>query len=241
MAKAGRPQRLTCPACGTVGSFRASDALVCKVCGTPVGAAGPPAGQAPPPPPSVPRQMPRGEPPTALAAISLACGILAFLTLWVTPVSVLLFVAALACGIAALARHEDDTGVQVMAGIGVGLAILALILTWWAWMLFGFDDGGSSVEFSSSGETQDSGSGGGNGGGGSGGDGGGGGSGGQGGGDGGSGGDDTGASDGGSGASDSGGGGEIGVDAGGDVESPMPVALLSGLGLLAAAAWRRRA
>ena len=219
-ATKARSQRHTCPACGTDGSFRAGQPLVCKVCGTSVG--GDPPGPLAPllsTPPSTSFAAPaRDEPPTALAAVALACAILAFMTLWVQPVSFFLILAAIICGIVALTRHEGDAGVQVMAGIGVGLAGLALLLIWFVCVGLGGCNGGSSgssAEFSSSSNSTEGGSGGNDGGG-------------------------SGGNGGGS-SGDGGGGSGGGVDAGGDVAAPMPVGVLGGLGLLAAAAWRRRA
>ena len=232
-ATGAKPRRLTCPACGTVGSFRPGAAPQCKVCGTAIpdpDAPAPVAPQVAPVPQAAGAPPPREGPPTALAIVALVAGIVAVATLWVFPVCLVAALTALACGIIALSRGSGDSGAQAMAGIGVGLAALALLLTWWAFAVFADNDGGSSVYVdnggSGGGQPDDGGSGSsGGGGGGSGGDGG-----------------DSGGSSGGgdSGGSGGGGGGGGAVDADTDVSAPAPVAGLLGLGLLAFAAWRRR-
>lgn len=248
MAKGGaKSQRLTCPACGTVAAYKLGVPAACKVCGTaipdPDALAPVMVTPAAPLPPSTVPQAPRGEPPTALAVVALVSGILSLVTLWVLPACLVLAAAAIVCGIIALGRHEDDPGVQAMSGIGIGLAVLGLVLMWWAFTFI--DEGsGSSVYVDSSGD-DDSGSSSSNDGGGSGGDGGssgdgGGGSGDSGGDTGGSSGDAGGDTGGSGGASTDSGGLDTGVDTG-DTTAPAPVAVMVGLGLLGAAAWRRRA
>lgn len=249
-AKASTKARtLTCPACGTVGSFGPRSRLQCKVCGTAIPDRGveAPAVEAPlaapPAPTPVAVLVPPREPPTALAIVALVAGILALVTLWVLPVCILFGLAAIVCGIIALSQEGGDGGARAMAGVGLALGVLALLLMWWAFAVFA-DDSGSSVYIDngggSSGSVEDNDSGGSGGGGSSGG--GGGGSGDSGGGDSG----DSGGSSGGGGGDSggSGGGGGVDVETGVDSDtnsSPAPVALLVGLGLLGAAAWRRRA
>lgn len=252
-AKAGGALR-KCPACGTEAVYPAGP-VPCKVCGTivpPLGAAPPsvpPALAATPPAAwqGVPAQPP-ADGPTALAIISLVCGILAAMTLWVLPLCLLLGGIAIVTGIVAATQQDGSPGTKLMAGFGIGLGALAILVMWWAFAYV--DDGGSSVYISSGDDTSNDGGSGSGGGGGDGGDGGSsggsGGSSGEGGGSGDSGdsGDSGGSGDTGDTGGDSGGSGGGGDTAGGgasDSEAPAPVAMLVGLGLLGAAAWRRRA
>ena len=261
MAGKARRVRHVCTECGKVGLFQPGEDVVCRGCGRPAdvpvqatvlepGTLGtrPPGTTALPAAPVVMVPV-QDEPPTALAAAALVAGILAASSIWVLPICILFAVAAIACGLVALSRHDGDTGVLVMALVGVGLAVVALSLALFLWPFLTSD--GSSYESGGSGSQSSDGSGGGGSGGGgdgggSGGDGGDGGSSGGGGGDGGGsgGGGDGGGGGGGSGGGGGGGGG-VGVDAGGgadtDVDAPAPVALLVGALLLGLAAWRRRA
>lgn len=217
-------EKHACPACGTVGTFRPDEPKVCKVCGTMMDA--PPRASRAPVAAAV--VVPGSDGPSGLAIAALVCGVLALVTFWVLPLSLLIAIAAIVLGAVSLSGDRGDSGAQAMGGIAIGLGLLALLLTWWVWAMWSadggssytYEDGGSSAEVEDDGG---SGSGGGGGGGGSGGDGGGSGGGGEVGGGGGS-----------------GGGGGGGVDAGGQ-GAPAPAALLVGLGLLGLAAWRRRA
>lgn len=234
-----RRERYTCPVCGKVGLYPVGQAIACKACLTParpVDAADGP-GVAPDVPPVAPQDVQSShEPPVALAGVALGCGVLAAITVWVPPVAFLLILVAAGCGIYALAQASGDVTTNVMAGIGVGLAVLALAFVFF---LLSLPDGGSTVTFSSSGQDTDTG--GSSGGGGSGGSGGSSGAGGS------SGGGDGGSSGGGGGSGDggtNGGGGSSGSDSGGGsprASAPMPAALLSGILILGLAAWRRRA
>ena len=232
-----RRTRYTCPRCGSVSIFTTGQVMQCKSCGhfasddeplVPVEAdlATPVAPPAPAPP--------RPEPPLGLAIGALACGLVATMSLWVFPLSLLLAIAAVALGATALSRHEDDAGVQVMSIIGIVIGGLVLLFAFVLWPFFIDDDGGSSYTYYDGGSSTTVENNSGGSGGGSSGEGGssgsaepsGGGSGGGGGG-------------GSSGDGGGGGGGGVAVDTGTDAPAPAGL-LVAGL-LVGLAAWRRRA
>jgi hypothetical protein len=249
-----RRTRYTCPTCGNVALFSTGEVMQCPACGhyasddeplVPVEA-----GLATPAPaapsalsaaPGSPTQRP--EPPLGLAIGALACGLVAAMSLWVFPLSLLLAIAAIALGATALSRHEDDAGVQVMSIIGIVIGGLVLLFAFVLWPFFIYDDGGSSYTYYEGGSSNnvevENNGGGSGGGGGSSGDGGssGGGSEPSGGGSGGAG--DGGGSSGGGGGGAGGGSPSVGVDTGTDAPAPAGL-LVAGL-LVSLAAWRRRA
>jgi uncharacterized protein (DUF983 family) len=248
-AKKPRRTRWACPTCGKVNVFTTGQVMRCRACGTYAGEADPtepaafPLDTTPPAPTpaAAAAATPGRDPPIGLAVGALACGLASALVIWVFPISLLLAIAAVALGTTALSRSEDDAGVQVMSIIGIVVAGLVLLFAFVFWPFFLYDDGGSSYTYYDGGSSttveNDDGS---SGGGGSGGGGGGGSS------------SDTGDSggssgggggDGGGGGSGGGGGGAVSVGGGGDSsqDSPAPIGVLVGAGLLGLAAWRRRA
>lgn len=235
--QAPRRERRTCAKCGKVGYYPAGQAAACKQCGAPLDApgaepAGPAAAAAPTaweplagqPPQPQPATAATQEPPLGFAVGALACGLASLASVWVFPMALLLGVGAIALGSVALSRHSGDTGVQLMSIIGIvagslGLLFALFLMPWLYYesgSSYSYEGGGSGSETTY--EEQGSGGGGGGSSGGGG-----------------------GGAEGGGGSSGGGGGGgaEVGVDT--SVDSPLPVGLLMGLGILLAAAWRRRA
>ena len=128
-----RKTRYTCAACGNVSLFSTGEVMQCPACGhhasedeplVPVADLATPA-----PAPSIAPTMsqPPRDPPTALAAAALVCGVFSLIGLWGSPLSLLLAIAAVAVGSVALSQNTGDTGVQVMAVIGIVLGGLALL------------------------------------------------------------------------------------------------------------------
>lgn len=128
-----RKTRYTCPACGNVTLFSTGEVMQCPACGryadddepaeilahaTPLAAPAAPAAAIPP----------RPEPPTLLAGVALGCGVLAIIGLWGSPLSLLLALGAVVVGSVALSQNSGrDSGVQVMAIIGIVLGSMALL------------------------------------------------------------------------------------------------------------------